>query len=350
VSSDEIAVALIGYGTAGEVFHAPLISATPGLRLAVVVTGDEARGRRAASRYGARVVPRAAELWHIGDIGLVVVAVPNAAHVILARAAVDAGLPVVVDKPLATTAEDARSLLDYAAQAGVFLTAFQNRRWDGDLLTLRRLLGDGRLSGVTRFESRFERWRPMPKPGWRESGGETDGGGLLLDLGSHLVDQAILLFGPVDSVYAEVDRRRPGVEVEDDVMVSLHHRGGVRSQLWMSAVAAIGGPRFRVIGATGAYVIYGLDGQEAALRAGGSPADPSWGLAPEPTWGRFGTDEESVPVPTERGNYPAFYDAVARSLREGTPLPVDPADAVAVLDVLDAARRSATGAGVVTLA
>jgi predicted dehydrogenase len=349
VAPPEIAVAIVGYGVAGEVFHAPLISTAPGLRLAAVVTGDAGRAERAAARYGASVVPRATDLWQLPGLGLVVIAAPNAGHVPLARAAMDAGLPVVVDKPLAVTAADARGLAEYAARAGVLLSVFHNRRWDGDVLTVRRLLAEGRLREVSRFESRFERWRPTPKAGWRESGGPAEGGGLLLDLGSHLVDQAILLFGPVAAVYAEADRRRPGVAVEDDVLLSLRHRSGVRSQLWMSAVAAIGGPRFRVLSAGGAYVKYGLDGQEEALRSGASPATASWGMEPVRSWGRFGTDTDSEPIPTERGDYPAFYPGIVRALRDGAPPPVDPADAVVVAEVLDAAQRSASSAGVVTL-
>lgn len=341
---------MIGFGVAGEVFHAPLIRTTPGLRLAAVVTSDPVRGQRAAARYGAAVLPRAEDVWRSTEYGLAVIAAPNAHHVPLAHASIDAGLPVVLDKPLATAATDAEEIVEHAVSAGVLLSVFHNRRWDGDLLTVQRLLHQGQLSGVTRFESRFERWRPTPKTGWRESGGAADGGGLLLDLGSHLVDQARLLFGPVVTVYAEFDRRRPGVAVEDDVMLSLLHAGGVRSQLWMSAVAAIGGPRFRVLSATGGYVTYGLDGQEEALRAGGSPSDPSWGAEPADTWGRFGTDADSTVVPTERGDYPAYYAGMVRSLRDGAPPPVDPADAVAVAEILDAARQSATDGDVVTLA
>ncbi len=347
VVAELISVGLVGYGTAGEVFHAPLIATTAGLRLAAVVTGDQDRGRRAASRYGVEVVDRPEHLWRAGGVDLVVVAAPNTAHVALARAAIDAGRAVVVDKPVATTAADARDMVAEADRAGVLLSVFHNRRWDGDLLTVRRLLADGRLSGVTRFESRFERWRPTPKPGWRESGGAAAGGGLLLDLGSHLVDQALLLFGPVRSVYAELDRRRPGVAVEDDVMISLTHRSGVRSQLWMSAVAALLGPRLRVLGASGGYVSYGLDGQEAALRDGRTPADPGWGVEPASAWGRLGTEEDSEAVPTERGDYPAFYAGIVAAMRDGAPPPVDPADAVAVAEILDAARRSASDAAVV---
>lgn len=349
MAAGEIAVGLVGFGTAGEVFHAPLISTTPGLRLAAVVTGDPARARRVATRYGADVLPQAEDLWRSGAIDLAVIAAPNVAHVPLVQAAIDGGLPIVVDKPMATTAADARDLVAWAAHAGVPFSVFHNRRWDGDLLTVRRLLAEGRLPGVTRFESRFERWRPEPKTGWRESGGATDGGGLLLDLGSHLVDQALVLFGPVSTVYAEVDRRRPGVEVEDDVMLSLTHRSGVRSQLWMSAVAPLAGPRFRVLGAAGGYLSYGLDGQESALRAGRSPADPGWGVEPVSAWGSFGTEGSLETVPTEPGDYPAFYAGMVATLRDGAPPPVDPADAVAVAEVLDAARRSAAVSDVVTL-
>jgi scyllo-inositol 2-dehydrogenase (NADP+) len=221
------------------------------------------------------------------------------------------------------------------------LTVFQNRRWDGDLLTVRRLLAEGRLGTVTRFESRFERWRPQPKPGWRESGAAGEGGGVLADLGSHLVDQALLLFGPVVSVYAETDRRRPGVEVDDDAFVALRHAGGARSHLWMSAVAAQLGPRLRVLGTAAGYVKYGLDIQEAALRAGADPAEPGWGCEDERSWGTVGVDGSTVTQPTEAGAYPTFYRAVATALREGTPMPVDPAEAVTALQVLDAARTSA---------
>ncbi len=347
MTTGDIPVALIGYGIAGEVFHAPLIAATPGLRLDAVVTRVGERGARAAARYGAEIVASVEELWPRRP-GLLVVAAPNDAHVPLARQAVAAGVAVVVDKPLAPTAAEARSLVELADEAGVLLSVFHNRRWDGDLRTVRQLMSDGRLRDVSRFESRFERWRPAPKPGWRESSGE-QGGGLLLDLGSHLVDQALLLFGPVRGVYAELDMRRPGVTVEDDVLITLLHDSGVRSALWMSAVAAMPGPRFRVLSSTGAYVKYGLDGQEDALRAGGWPADADWGAEPAGTWGRWGTEEQAEMVPTERGDYPAYYAGIAVALRTGALPPVDPADAVAVAEVLDAARRSAAELRLVAL-
>ena len=218
------------------------------------------------------------------------------------------------------------------------LTVFQNRRWDGDFLTVRRLLSEDALGRVLRFESRFERWRPEVGTGWRE---RADGaGGLLFDLGSHLVDQAVQLFGPVQAVYAELELRRPGAEVDDDDFVALEHAGGVRSHLWMSSVAAQAAPRFRVLGDRAAFTKHGLDVQEDALRAGRSPTEPDWGEEPEDRWGRLGAGEELRAVPTEPGNYGAFYEAVAASLRQGGPPPVEPIDAVEVLEVLEAASRS----------
>jgi scyllo-inositol 2-dehydrogenase (NADP+) len=339
----ELGVALIGYGLAGTVFHAPLIASVPGLRLAVVVTSNPERAARAEREHRGVVVLDAAEgVWErSGELDLVVVATPNRTHGPLALAALDAGLPVVVDKPMAVSAAEGQQLVDRARARGLLLTVFQNRRWDGDALTVRRLLEEGALGRVWRFESRFERWRPSPKPGWREAGGPEDAGGMLNDLGSHLVDQALHLLGPATLVYGELDRRRPGMRVDDDAFVALTHASGVRSHLWMSAVAAQLGPRLRVLGDRAAYVKHGLDGQEEALRGGGRPDLPGWGEEPPDRWGVLGTEQRARPVRTEPGAYQRFYEGLVVALRDGAPPPVDPADAVAALRVLDAARRSA---------
>lgn len=339
----DLRVGLIGYGLAGACFHAPLIAATPGLRLAAVVTSDPERARHAEARYpGVRVLPASEALWELADtLDLVVVATPNRSHVPLAGQALAAGLAVVVDKPLAPTAAEARALIEAARRCGRLLTVFQNRRWDGDFLTVRRLLREGRLGAVHRFESRFERWRPVPKPGWRQDPAPEAAGGVLYDLGSHLIDQARVLFGAIESVYAELDCWSPGGTVEDDAFVALTHVSGVRSQLWMSAVAAQAGPRFRVLGSGGAYAKFGLDGQEEALRAGAQPDRPDWGVEPRGAWGRLGTDEAAQPVPGEAGAYPRFYRDLVHALREGGAPPVDPADALAGLEVIEAARRAA---------
>jgi scyllo-inositol 2-dehydrogenase (NADP+) len=349
--AEPLRVGLIGFGLAGAAFHAPLLVTTPGVRLAAVVTRDAARRAQAMREHpGIALVDDAATLLRRGrdEIDLAVVATPNRSHVALAMAALEAGVPVVVDKPLATSAADARRLHEEARRRGAWLTVFQNRRWDGDFLTIRRLLAEGALGAPLRLESRFERWRPAPKPGWRERGDPAEGGGILLDLGSHLVDQALLLFGPAARVFAEIDRRRPGVEVEDDVFVAIEHASGVRSHLHMSAVAAQPGPRFRLLGSEAAFVKHGLDVQEEALRAGRRPS-AGWGEEPEAWWGRLGSGDATTPVRTERGDYRRFYEAVAASLHGGSPPPVNPADAIAALEVLEAARRAASERTVVAI-
>ena len=354
-------VGLVGYGLAGSVFHAPLIAATEGLALDTVVTSNPERQEQARAEFpDVRLAATPDELWPRADeLDLIVIASPNKTHVPIATAALKAGLPVVVDKPIAGTAAEARELAALAEERGLLLSVFQNRRWDNDFLTVRRLVADGELGDVLRFESRFERWRPQLKGGWRESGDPQEVGGLLFDLGSHVVDQALTLFGPAVQVYAESDVRRPGAEADDDTFFALTHANGVRSHLYVSAVTAQLGPRLRVLGSSAGYVKYGLDPQEAALRDGRHPSPDrtgkagrtdrtgeSWGVEPESLWGRIGAGESPLtgggrPVETVPGDYPAYYEAIAAALRGTGENPVTAHEAAATLDVLEAARRSA---------
>ncbi|MFD8821594.1 Gfo/Idh/MocA family oxidoreductase [Streptomyces sp. NPDC059605] len=349
-SGTPLRVGLVGYGLAGSVFHAPLIAATDGLVLDTVVTANEERRDLARAEFpDVAFAASPQELWgRADDLDLVVIASPNRTHVPIATAALEAGLPVVVDKPIAGTAAGARGLATLAEERGLLLSVFQNRRWDNDFLTLSRLIADGELGEVQRFESRFERWRPRPKGGWRESGDPQEIGGLLYDLGSHVVDQALVLFGPAVRVYAESDVRRPGAAADDDTFIAITHADGVRSHLYVSATAAQLGPRFRVLGRSAGYVKYGLDPQEADLRAGARPgaADRPWGEEPEELWGRIGSGESPLtgggtPVRSLPGDYPAYYAAVADALRGKGDNPVTAFQAAAALDVLEAARRSA---------
>jgi scyllo-inositol 2-dehydrogenase (NADP+) len=346
-------VALVGYGLAGSVFHAPLIAATDGLTVAAIVTADPGRRARAASEHpNARLVGRFGDLWEAEDLNLdlVVVATPNRFHTEIAAAAITRGVAVVIDKPLALDAAQAQQIVDVAQQAGVMLTVFQNRRWDSDLLTLRRLLEEDRLGAILRFESRFERWRPQAKPdAWREREPPQGGGGLVLDLGSHLVDQALALFGPVTELYAEIASVRK-LAGDDDVFLALRHAGGVVSHLRASAVTAAPGPRLRVLGERGALVVEGLDTQEDALRRGERPdTSADWGREPEVNGCELREGEQRTRIPRERGAWPTFYTQVADALRGDSAPPVDPRDAVEVLRVLDAARRSAADRTTVSL-
>ena len=283
-----------------------------------------------------------------GVVDLVVVATPNDSHVPLATRALEAGLDVVVDKPIAPTAAQARELQELADARGRMITVYQNRRWDTDFLTLRALIDAGRLGEVRRFESRFESWSPQAKGGWRESGDPALAGGLLNDLGAHLIDQAVCLFGPVASVYAEIDVRRAGVAADDDVFVALHHTGGVRSHLWMSKVASQLGPRMRVLGSDAAFLAAGLDPQEEALRSGRSPASPDWGRHPDGRVGHLFQGEHVEGVDLVPGNYPAFYVGVEQAIRTRSAPPVPVADAAYVLDLIAAARHSASKQAVVS--
>jgi predicted dehydrogenase len=349
----DLRVAIVGYGLSGSVFHAPLISSTSGLALRSVVTGDARRQAQArADHPRAEVLSRAQDLWRrASDHDVVVIAAPNEVHTVLARDALDAGLAVVVDKPLATSATSARALVDHAETHGALLTVFHNRRWDSDQLTLRRLLSDGTLGDVLRYESRLERWRPELKPGgaWRETTPSQEGGGVLLDLGTHLVDQALVLFGRVTHVYGEIATRRGGAS-DDEAFVSLRHSSGTISHLSASLVAAASGPRLRVLGTRAGYVVADVDGQEDALRSGARPGDgAAWGTEPEERWGRVVRGEEGERVRSEPGAWPDFYAALVQALVQDGPPPVDPGDAVAVLEVLEAARRSADTHAVIRL-
>ncbi|MGQ0713706.1 MAG: Gfo/Idh/MocA family protein [Gemmatimonadaceae bacterium] len=343
-------VGLIGFGLAGASFHAPFIAATPELELTVIATGNPERQRDAARAHPrAAIVTSTDDLWaRAGELDLVVIASPNRTHAPLALEAIAHDLNVVVDKPLTRTVDEARRVIDAAADRGVMVTVFQNRRWDGDFLTVQSILANGDIGRPYRFESRFDRWRPTPKGGWRERSDPEEAGGLLYDLGSHLIDQALVLFGPPTHVYAELDRRRPGMEVDDDVFVALTHANGVRSHLFMSAVVAISGPRFRLLGSRAAYVKWGLDVQESKLRRGQLPGSTEFLDEPQDEPGKIGAEDDVRSVPTIPGDYRRFYVGVRDALRGAAP-PVDPAHAIATLAVIDAAGRSAAEARVMRL-
>lgn len=343
--SSSIRVAMIGFGLGGQAFHAPFVATTPGMKLTTIVTAHEERRANAQRDFPeARVVDSADFLWrHAAEHDLVVIVTANRAHVPLALQAIDAGIAVVVDKPLAASVADARLLVDSAKRSGVPLSVYHERRWDGEFLTAQRLIASGALGKVVRFESRLDRWRPQPKAGaWRELGDAADAGGLLFDLGCHLIDQALLLFGPVSHVYAEVEKQRLAVAVDDDVFLALRHVSGVQSHLWTTSVAAQSGARLRVMGTRAAYVKVSADVQELALRTGTSPGEPGFGEDPELRWGLLGVGEDARPIKTERGDYKRFYANAVGWLKEGAPPPVDPEDAIAGLRIIEAAQRSAS--------
>ena len=322
---------LVGYGMAGRLVHTPLIKAA-GLRVAVVATRDPERAAQARTdNPGVEIVDDHRALLARDDVAAVVLASPTGAHAAQALATIDRGLAVVVDKPLATGAHQAAHVVRAAQAAQVLLTVFQNRRYDPVQATLTEAVRAGRLGEIYRAELRWERWRPVPKDRWRESARAEDGGGLMLDLHSHLIDEAIQCFGPIATVWAEVHART--TLAEDDVVLVARHTGGTTSYLSASSVAAAPGPRVRVLGSRAAFVSDGIDGEPPLIaELGDKPGYAGWL--------QVGAHRE--PVPALASSQVDFYRqfAVALDSRDPADLPVDPWDAVRTLAVIDAARQS----------
>lgn len=339
----KIRTALLGFGLAGSVFHAPSMASLEHFSLDVIVTSDPERQAAAKTAHPDAAVLTRQEWARAGshdNIDLVVVGTPPATHVPLATMAIEAGCAVVVDKPFALTSTEGDALIALAKERGQILTTYQNRRWDGEYLTLQKLLAEGALGEVRRFESRLERWQPAISKEWKAQATVADGGGLLFDLGTHLIDQALQLFGPVAGVYGELAARRPVELADDDVFVALEHVSGVISHLWMNLSVAQKGPRLRVLGSEGAYVKQTADVQESQIQAGILPGDPAYGVDPDECWGSVGRDGDTVPVPTLRGNFTRFYELLAAAVLEGEPVPVDPEDSVAALRIIEQVRKT----------
>ena len=341
-----VRIGLAGYGRGGRYFHAPLIGRAPECTLAGVLTSSpQRRAELAADLPGVPAFGRLGDLAAAG-IDAVVISTPLDTHESLVREAIALGLPTACDKPFTPDAASARALVQAAERSGVPLTVYQNRRWDADFLTVRALLEAGALGEVTGFESRMEQYPPA-------GGFSETGGGVLRDFGSHVVDQALQLFGPAAAVYAEVHVIPERGGFDDRFFLSLRHAGGVTSHLWGDwALHGAAGPRFRVVGSTGTFAVESDDGQAERLLSGRTPAaeGDAFGTVPETRWGRLyrGQGGGEI-VPAEHGRWSSFYSALARAVRGAGELPVNPRDAVAALEVLDAARFSASRREVIPL-
>lgn len=327
-------IALIGFGLAGKVFHAPLIAATPGLDLAAVVTS---RANEVAASYpSTQVLSTLEPVLADRSIELVVLATPDHLHAPQALAALDAGKHVVIDKPLAPTLAEAQAIAARAAERGCMLSVFHNRRWDADFLTLRRLIDEDALGEITAFESRFDRFRPEPGTRWKDN----RSGGVWQDLGPHLVDQTLALFGRPQAISADLAVLRPGGQAIDHATVLLRYPGR-RVVLHMSMLLPEHGLRMAVHGRKASFVKHGLDRQEEQSKGGMRPDHNDWGLDPVP--GQLtladGTVRAVAPV---RGDYPAYYRAIAAALAGEGPMPVSAEEALAVMDVIAAGTISNT--------
>ncbi len=330
-------VGLVGYGLGGSVFHAPLISAIPELRLATVVTSR--RERVAQDLPGVHVAATVAELLSDPAIDLVVVASPSPTHFEIARAALHAGKHVVVDKPFATSVMEANELIALAEAKSRSISVFQNRRWDNDFLTVRECIAEASLGNVYHYEAHFDRFRPQLKGGWREE--PIKGAGLLYDLGSHLIDQALQLFGMPRAVFADVTSQRDAAMTGDYFHLILDY-GPRRAILHAANLVREPGPHFLIHGDAGSFLKYGMDSQEEALKAGVRPGQPGFGDDASASYGQLtAADGARRTIPTLRGAYQEYYAGIAAHLRYGAPIPVNAADSRDGLIVIEAATRSA---------
>lgn len=349
-----LSVVLVGYGLGGRVFHAPLITAAPGLSLDAIVTSNAGRAADARAAYpGVQIYPDAAAAW-TGGHQVAAISTANVTHVPYAAEALSAGLHVVLDKPIAPTADAARALADVAEAEDRLLIPFQNRRWDSDIRTARRVMASGRLGTVHRFESRIVKMRVRPKAGWRGSAAPEDMGGLLYDLGVHAIDQALQLMGPVDSVAAWTRSIRDGDPTDDDTTVILTHASGAISVVTVSQVTAVAEPRMVLLGTRGGLRIDVADTQEPELAAGLDASSPEWGIRMPGTEALLRTYDDADAatdelVGLEPGAWPEFYARVAEAVRGTAPAPVDVTDVIQTMRVLDAARVAGSTGAIVSL-
>lgn len=336
-----IEVGLIGFGLAGRAFHAPVIRAVPGLHLAAIL---QRSGNEAAEKYpDVRIVRTLDDLLAMKEIQLVVIATPNDTHYPLARQCLTAGRDVVVDKPFATTLEEARSLVDLAKSAGRLLTVYQNRRFDGDFQALRQLVSAGTLGRVVRFETSYDRYRPQLKPGaWRET--QRPGSGILFDIAPHLIDHALVLFGLPEAVTADVRIERESAVADDAFDITLHYPNSLRAVLRSSILAAAPRPRFVVLGTQGSFVKQSFDPQEMNLRRGNIPADTAWGDEPEESWGVLTIPVrdafEQRRIPSASCDYRDYYANVRDAILGLAKLAVPAEWALDVMRLLELARAS----------
>lgn len=332
-------VGIAGYGLAGRYFHAPLLKGC-GYEVAAVLTSSQVRTAHALEDFPETQIVTTIEQLLSLDLDLVVVASANIAHAEQAMASLRAGIPVVVDKPMALNYQQTKEIVDLSAQLDVPVSAFFNRRWDSDALTIKKVLASGVLGQIHRLDSRFERFRPEINPNsWRENMKPEDGGGQLLDLQPHLISTAIDWFGSAQLVTAKVRSLRGAAD--DDAVLVLEHVNGVMSYLSASVVAGAPGPRIRILGSKGALVINDLDPQEALLRQGKFPADGKW-AEPTTSIAHIYRGAEVELVEAVAGNYSVFYSAVYDAISKGTPWPISNEDALLVAQIIDQARQIGT--------
>ena len=335
---NEINVALIGYGMASRVFHAPFITTTPGLKLTKVFERQRSASKEEYPRV--EIVRDLEQLLKDSSVDLVVVATPNSSHFEIAKHALEAGKNVIVEKPFTTTSAQARELTELAANNDLLLSVHKNRRWDGDFLTVQKVINAGMLGTLVEYEAHYDRFRDKPRGGWKET---DEGTGVLYDLGSHLIDQAQLLFGVPQMITADLRTQRDFSKIVDNFELILHY-DKLKVTLKSGMLVREPLPRYILHGSKGSFVKYGLDPQEEALNQGRRPSEPGWGVEPRSHWGRINTEIDGLHVEgeieTEPGSYQSYYQNIAAVLLEKAKLAVTPEQAFNTIRIIELALIS----------
>jgi len=332
-----IKVGLIGYGFGGAVFHAPMICAVPGLELSVIYTSNEEKVR--LTYPDVKVTTNLDEIWNNTDIDLIVISTPNSTHYELAKRALETGKHIVIDKPFVIDIAEGEKLIELARVKGKHLSVYQSRRWDSDFKTVRQLITEGTLGEIYTFEAHYDRFRPEVKERWKER--NEPGSGTLYDLGSHLIDQALLLFGKPLTVTADCLSQREGSKVDDYFHVILGY-GSCRVILHSSSLVRGRGPRFQIHGSKASFIKFGEDAQERQLLAGQRPGMPGWGEEDHSDYGEIITSDGEVNqrVPSEKGGYEQYYEQMYQSIVSDAPVPVKADQSLDVIRIIQLAEQS----------
>ncbi|MGK9431490.1 oxidoreductase [Bacillus atrophaeus] len=343
-----IQVGILGYGLSGSVFHAPLLTVLDQFHISKVMTSRTEEVKRD--------LPEAEVVHDIGDITgdpaieLVIITTPSGLHYEHAKACLRAGKHVVIEKPMTATAEEGEDLKQIAEEQGVLLSVYHNRRWDNDFLTIQKLIHEGKLEDINTYQVSYDRYKPKVQERWREKQGA--GTGTLYDLGSHIIDQALHLFGMPQAVTANVTAQRENAETVDYFHMTLHY-GKLQVILHAGSIAAANGPRYQIHGQRSSFIKYGIDGQEDALRAGEKPVDDNWGADDPAFYGELttvhGNDRKTETIPSVNGSYLNYYEKIADSIREGNALPVTAEEGINVIRIIDAAVKSSEEKRTITI-
>lgn len=332
----QIRTALVGYGSVAEKMHAPLISVCPDLDFVAIV---ERNGNRCEEKFPkVRTFRSFDELLEADAADLICITTPNEFHFPMAKKCLLAGKHVVVDKPVTIFSHEAEELEKLAQEKGLVCSVFQNRRFDGDFQTLQKLVAENTLGDMVYLESHFDRFRPNVSENWREK--EVPGNGITFDLGTHLIDQVILLFGKPDAIYADIQKQRKNAIADDYFDISLIY-GGFKARVTAGVLVNVQTPRFLILGQKGSFQKFHLDVQEQAFKDGKIPEGPDWGVDPEEKWGKLYLENDTYPYPTLPGDYRIFYQNIADAILKNTSLQVTLSQAVSVLKIIEASFKSA---------